>query len=306
MHGGMICNSLRSFTQLALASTIAGMNNAAPVYADPTNHVLLDLPFAHLRSGARCNNAIRRAFSLPSDDAQRILLHLSTLNGPVLLEMEASVLAGRAERLVVLTGRELNAELASLIVASSSDGTPAGTEAGEDNERAETTSTIISELTESGLGESVHGDGNDHPTMAAAAVLPENRHIAQMADPVIWRRPNYASSAGSSSIMTPANPFMPVTRRSEWHANEVARLQLEQLEQRQWNASTTVQRAWRQHRPGVLYPRSMMLADMVMRTKLGGNGHFEEAQHLIAVFISGVVPSALARSLSEVRRMRRP
>jgi len=284
------------------------MNNAAPIFADPTNHVLSDLPFARMRSGAQCNDAIRRTFSLPSDDpeiARSILLHLSTLNGPVLLEMEARVLAGRAERMVVLTGRELNAELAGLIVTSSSDGTPAGAEAGEDIERAETTSTVISELTEIDLSESVHGDGNGHPTTAAATVLPENRHIAQMADPVIWRRQNYASSAGSSSIMTPDNPLMPLTRRSEWHANEVARLQLEQLEQCQWNASTTVQRAWRQYRPGVLYPRSVMIADMVMRAKPGGNGNFEEVWHLIATFISGVVPSALARSLSEVRRRRR-
>ena len=277
------------------------MNNAAPIFADPTKHVLSDLPFAHLRSGARCNDTIRRAFSLPSDhpeEALSILLHLNTLNGPVLLEMEARVLAGRAERMVVLTGRELNAELAGLIVTSSSDGTLAGVEAGEDIERAMATSTIISELTGSGLSESVHGDGNGHPTTAATTVLPENRHIAQMADPDIWRRqsyaPGYASSAGSSSIMTPDNPFIPVTRRSEWRANEVSRL-----------ASTTVQRAWRQYRPGVLYPRSVMFADMVMRAKPGGNGNFEEVWHLIATFISGVVPSALACSLSGVRRRRR-
>ena len=98
----------------------------------------------------------------------------------------------------------------------------------------------------------------------------------------------YASSSdGSSSMMTPEFASMPATRRSVWYATEAARLQ---LEQRQWNAADTVQRAWRLHRPVVLYPRSRRLAIMVMRANPDRNGTFEEAWHRIAVFISGAVP----------------
>ena len=286
------------------------MNSAASIFADPTNHVLSDLPFAHSRARARCHDAIRRAFNAPFDEpennARSVFLHLGTLNGPILLEMEASVLASGgegAERYVVLTGREVNADLASLVATSRSDGTLAG--ANEDNERAETTSTIVSELTESGLGdnqshhndEAAHDDGNHYPTTAAVAatavVFAADRGIVHMAG--LARRRNYASSSGSSSFVTPTNPFAPVTRRT----SEFARLQ---LERRQQIASNIVQRAWRLHRPAILYPRSWNLVFMAMRANPIGVGSFEEILHLIAVFISGVVPSALALSQQYVRR----
>ena len=281
---------------------VTGMNSAAPIFADPLNHVLSDLPFAHSRAGARCHGAICRAFNTPSDEPessiQTVLLHLITPNRPILLEMEASVLAAGAERLVILTGREVNAELAGMIVTSGSDGTPVGGGAGEDDdERSEAASTvIISELTVEGLDDITshddavaHDDGNhQHPTTAMAMAPLADRGIAQAVDQAYRRRRNYASSSnGSSSMMTPEFASMPATRRSVWYANEAARFQLEQC---QWNAADTVQRAWRLHRPVVLYPRSRRLAIMVMRANPGRNGDFEEAWHRIAVFISGAVP----------------
>ena len=278
------------------------MNSAAPMFADPLNQVLSDLPFAHSRAEARCHGAICRAFNTPSDEpessTQTVLLHLITPNRPILLEMEASVLAAGAERWVILSGREVNAELAGLIATSGSDGTPVGGGAGEDDdERSEAASTvIISELTEGGLDDITshddavaHDDRNhQHPTTAMAMAPLADRGIAQVDDQAFWRRRNYASSSdGSSSMMTPEFASMPATRRSVWYANEAARLQ---LEQRQWNAADTVQRAWRLHRPVVLYPRSRRLAIMVMRANPDRNGNFEEAWHRIAVFISGAVP----------------
>jgi len=301
------------------------MSSAAPIFDDPTNHVLSDFPFAHSRAGAQCYDAIRRAFNIPSDDhAQSVLLHLRTLNGPILLEMEARILAGGSERCVVLTGRELNADLAGLIDASSSDGTLA--DVGGDNERAETTSTIISELT--GDTQSHDDDGNHHPTRAATLVPPANRDIIQMADPVTIRSQSYASTSGSSSYVvqhppTPANrdniqtadpvamirrrPVARVRRRNYASDSGSSSImtpdnalmpetrrsvwyaneaaRLQLEEQRQWNASV-VQRAWRLRSPGILYPRSVEFAAMAMRSNR--NGTFEEVWHLIAVFISGV------------------
>ena len=123
--------------------------------------------------------------------------------------MEASSLSVDAKRFVVITGREVNADLAGLIATSRRDGTLEG--AGEDNERIEMASTIISELTESGLGDEVGllDDGNHHPITTAmgpaAAVVVSSRDITGMVDLITRspRRRNYAQSGRSSSTMTP-------------------------------------------------------------------------------------------------------
>jgi hypothetical protein len=236
--------------------------------------------------------------------------------------MEASTLSLEAERFVVVTGLEVNAALAGLIATSRGD---------------EAASTIISELTESGLGDVVPllDDVIHHPITAtlgpAAAVVvpPADREITGMVDPTTrsprrrnyaqsdgssstmtpevavgpavvvavppadrditrvvdpttrsLRRRNYAQSDGSSSIMTPDYPDMPVTRRGDRDVQH-------------WIAIIVVQRAWRRHRPGICYPRSLELASMVMRA--GVNGDYEGVWHLIAVFVSGI-PTPGSRS----------
>ena len=307
------------------ASTISGMRTAAPIFAEPTNHVLSDLPFAHSHVGPLCHDVIRQTFNTPSDESvssgQRVLLHLRTLNGPVLLEMEASTLSLEAERFVVLTGLEVNADLAGLIATSRED---------------EAASTIISELTESSLGDAVPllDDVFHHPITAtlgpAAAVVvpladrevtgmvdpttrsprrrnyaqsdgrssmtpevavgpaavvvvpPAERDITRVVDPTTRspRRHNYAQSDGSSSIMTPGYPDMPVARRGDRDLQHLI-------------ANIVVQRAWRRHRPGICYPRSLELASMVMRA--GTNGDYERVWHLIALFVSGI-PTPGSRS----------
>ena len=99
-----------------------GMAIAAPLLFDPMGGLLSDLPFVSPRARARLNEAILRIFDRPDDDDdggkgsnQTVLLHLQTKNGPVLLEMVASVLGAASDRIVVLTGREVDSGLAGLI-----------------------------------------------------------------------------------------------------------------------------------------------------------------------------------------------
>ena len=86
---------------------------------DPRDQLLTALPFASPSDGIRCHNAIRRVFDATDENVQ-VMLNLSTLNGPVLLEMVANVVRTESDVLIFLTGREVDSALAGLLHNSES------------------------------------------------------------------------------------------------------------------------------------------------------------------------------------------
>ena len=91
---------------------------------DPVDHHISDLPFVNELAGTRCRILIHRAFKATEEQEdndiipteQVVLLHLHATSGrQVLLEMAVSIVTEGSERHAVLTGREVDSELATLM-----------------------------------------------------------------------------------------------------------------------------------------------------------------------------------------------
>ena len=99
-----------------------GMAIAAPALVDPVGSPVSSLPFVNPRDGRRFDRNLRRIFETPAehDNAQTFVLHLRTRNGHVLLEMRADHLVTEAEPIVVMTGRQVDSNLACMMMAPES------------------------------------------------------------------------------------------------------------------------------------------------------------------------------------------
>jgi len=105
---------LTDASSLILVRSGPGMSAAAPMIEDPTDQLLTALPFASPCVGIRCHNTIRRTFVTGEQESvQVIMLHLMTRNGNTLLEMVANKSIG--SDIVILTGREVDSNLAGLL-----------------------------------------------------------------------------------------------------------------------------------------------------------------------------------------------
>ena len=94
----------------------AGMFVSVPLVDDPRDQLITALPFVNPSAGIRCHNAIRQVFDARIEQENvQIVLNLETLNGPTLLEMVANVVRTESNVLVILTGREVDSALASLL-----------------------------------------------------------------------------------------------------------------------------------------------------------------------------------------------
>ena len=107
------------------------MSSAAPMIEDPTDQLLTALPFMSPFSGILCHNVISHIVNEheapdSAENAQVLMLHLHAKNGPVLLEMAPTVVGTGHERCVVMTGREVNANLAGLITSDEGRGGEGG------------------------------------------------------------------------------------------------------------------------------------------------------------------------------------
>ena len=95
------------------------MSVSVPLIGDPRNMFLGALPFAHARARDQCHSAIRRVVDATAEQEHvQIMLNLATLNGPTLLAMVANVVRTDSSVLVVLTGREVDSDLAGLLYNS--------------------------------------------------------------------------------------------------------------------------------------------------------------------------------------------
>ena len=92
------------------------MSVSVPLIGDLRNMFLGALPFAHARARDQCHSAIRRVFDATAEQEHvQIMLNLATLKGPTLLAMVANVVRTDSSVLVVLTGREVDSDLAGLL-----------------------------------------------------------------------------------------------------------------------------------------------------------------------------------------------
>ena len=99
------------------------MSVSVPLITDPTDHFLGTLPFVHTRARNEFLNSIRRAFDDTTGEQKsvRVMLHLSTRNGPTLMEMIANVVRNESELLVILMGRAIESSLAGLLHHADND-----------------------------------------------------------------------------------------------------------------------------------------------------------------------------------------
>ena len=96
---------------------------AAPMFFDPVNRHISDLPFVDELASSQCRTIIDRAFKASEEQnsnvattEQLVLLHLHANSGRrVLLEMVVNIVTEGSERHAVLIGREVNSDLATLM-----------------------------------------------------------------------------------------------------------------------------------------------------------------------------------------------
>ena len=99
-----------------------GMAIAAPMVVNPVGCLISELPFVNKNDGDRLHRSLVRIFdNLGGHDEPRMfVLHLIVQNRRVLLEMVAThVFVTESEPIIVLTGRQVDAELAGLMVSES-------------------------------------------------------------------------------------------------------------------------------------------------------------------------------------------
>ena len=89
--------------------------------ADPVDALAADLPFVNPSAGPRFSDAIRQIFANPAELTQSMMLHFQAKNGPVLLEMVANVFGVNDGQCVVMTGREVDCDLATLMCGNETD-----------------------------------------------------------------------------------------------------------------------------------------------------------------------------------------
>ena len=95
-----------------------GMAIAAPMVRNPVGGLLSDLPFVNASDGDQLDQFLKQVFSAPAehDHARTCMLHLRTQNRHVLLEMVATHFFVRdSESIVVMTGRQVDSDLAVLL-----------------------------------------------------------------------------------------------------------------------------------------------------------------------------------------------
>ena len=93
------------------------MSVSVPLITDPCDQLLAALPFVHARARNQCLTAVCRAFNDATGEQKsvQVMLHLATRHGPTLMEFLANVVRNESESCAILTGREVDSSLASLL-----------------------------------------------------------------------------------------------------------------------------------------------------------------------------------------------
>ena len=100
-----------------------GMLAAAPLLFDPEGMRLTDLPFVNSRDADRLSDLLEKMFEAPADtNNATMMMYLRTRKGNVLLEMIANnAIQTDSDSIIVVTGRAVENDLASLMMAAGSE-----------------------------------------------------------------------------------------------------------------------------------------------------------------------------------------
>ena len=96
-----------------------GMASTVPMQVDPVGWLITDLPYANARDGLKLHKILADIFGSPADydNTRPFMLHLRTKNGAVLLEMRLTMYDMTPKPFIVMTGREVESHLFSLIAS---------------------------------------------------------------------------------------------------------------------------------------------------------------------------------------------
>ena len=100
------------------------MTAIVPLVSDPRDQLLGELPFVNTRAFLKCQAAIRQAFDDAAGEKEnvQVMLHLNTRNGNTLLEMVANIVRSESDVVVILTGRQIDSNLAGLLHHNDQEG----------------------------------------------------------------------------------------------------------------------------------------------------------------------------------------
>jgi hypothetical protein len=142
---------------------------------------LLDLPFVNKSAKTKFSAAVHRQISTQDSNTQSIVLHLHLQNRRVLLEMVAKLVEIGPELFIVMTGREVDSNLATFIHIDQSSSTESeqkispGTES---KEKVKGGSDAKEEMSKSATGETATSESNissiTAPTFSRAVLAGED------------------------------------------------------------------------------------------------------------------------------------
>ena len=102
------------------------MSDSVSLITNPRDQLLTALPFIHTRARNQCHYAIRRAFEVKAGEQESVpaILNLLTRKDPklMLMSMIANVVRNESEFLVILTGREVECSLETLLQKYNNEG----------------------------------------------------------------------------------------------------------------------------------------------------------------------------------------
>lgn len=163
------------------------MSIAVPMLLDPVGGSIAELPFVNASAGSQCRDIIRQTFVLfeeqNEDDStteQIVLLHLRAKGGPVLLEMVVNIITAGSERHAVLTGREVNSDLATLM-AKEGSGSGAGSSLSWASDRGFATATGLM-MTNRASRASDRGFASGLTTVRTSAPSPQLSAVVMLAE----------------------------------------------------------------------------------------------------------------------------
>ena len=133
------------------------MAEAAPMVANPVGCHLSDLPFKDANDWSQLHRFLGQICDAPHehDHTRTFMLHLAAQNRDVLFEMTATLIHAESGPVIVLTGRQVDANLAGLLMARKNVSVESSTN--EDNDPGE-----LPTLRSVSQSSSIYGDGNDN------------------------------------------------------------------------------------------------------------------------------------------------
>ena len=201
-----------------------GMAMSAPMIVSPVGLLVSELPFVNPTDGNRLHRALVRSFdNLGENDETRIvMLHLHARGMHVLLEMVAThIFAAESEPMIVLTGRQVDPDLAGLMACESA------VAPSEINEEDDAVGESGAGTTRDGddIQRSASGEMIDHDTMSASnisSLTMSASNISSQTLPLVFPRPSRSEAASPQAVYAEARDVIDRSRSTGSSAGDSA------------------------------------------------------------------------------------